>query len=185
MRVVDALDDYVAQLEECFDFEKLRNFIRKKPALLFDAMHGAAGPAALRVMCQELGVPKSQLYRCDPRPDFGGCHPDPNLKWASELVRRASLNEDGSPGDSLGEALALGVAFDGDGDRNMIVVRPRRPVVWRRLHAIFMNRLPERRSWVVSFSILSRATATPRAGPPLLRVAVRFLGRAGGAGFFY
>ena len=47
--------------------------------------------------------------------------PDPNLKWASELVRRASLNEDGSPGDSLGEELALGVAFDGDGDRNMIV----------------------------------------------------------------
>ena len=121
VQVIDALDDYVAQLEECFDFEKLRSFIKKKPALLFDAMHGAAGPAALRVMCQELGVPKSQLYRCDPRPDFGGCHPDPNLKWASELVRRASLNEDGSPGDSLGEALALGVAFDGDGDRNMIV----------------------------------------------------------------
>ena len=121
VKVIDALDDYVAQLQECFDFDKLRNFVKKKPSLLFDAMHGAAGPAALRVMCQELGVPKSQLYRCDPRPDFGGCHPDPNLKWASELVRRASLNEDGSPGDSLGEELALGVAFDGDGDRNMIV----------------------------------------------------------------
>ena len=27
----------------------------------------------------------------------------------------------------------------------------RRPVVWRRLHAIFMRRLQERRSWVVYF----------------------------------
>ena len=61
VKVIDALDDYVAQLQECFDFEKLRNFIRKKPSLLFDAMHGAAGPAALRVMCQELGVPKSTI----------------------------------------------------------------------------------------------------------------------------
>ena len=143
VKVIDALDDYVAQLQECFDFDKLRNFIKKKPSLLFDAMHGAAGPAALRVMCQELGVPKSQLYRCDLRPDFGGCHPDPNLKWASELVRRASLNEDGSPGDSLGEALALGVAFDGDGDRNMIVVRSRRPVVLWCLHFLDMSRLRE------------------------------------------
>ena len=100
-------------------FRPTTNFIKKKPSLLFDAMHGAAGPAALRVM-PRIRCTQSQLYRCDPRPDFG-CHPDPNLKWASELVRRASLNEDGSPGDSLGEELALGVAFDGDGDRNMIV----------------------------------------------------------------
>ena len=121
VQVVDALDDYVAQLEECFDFAKLRTFVATKPALLFDAMHGAAGPAALRVFCEELEVPKSQLYRCDPRPDFGGCHPDPNLKWASELCRRASLNADGSPGAELGEQLKLGVAFDGDGDRNMVV----------------------------------------------------------------
>ena len=48
-------------------------------------------------------------------------------------------------------------------------VRSRRPAVLRRLHAIDARRLQERRSWVVSFSILrpfgpSRATATPRAG---------------------
>ena len=30
------------------------------------------------------------------------------------------------------------------------MARSRRPVVWRRLHAIFMNRLRERRSWLVS-----------------------------------
>ena len=41
--------------------------------------------------------------------------------------------------------------------------RSRRPVVWRRRHAIFMNRLQERRSRVVYFSIL---TAMLRAGRP-------------------
>ena len=57
----------------------------------------------------------------------------------------------------------------------------RRPAVLRRLHAIDARRLQERRSWVVSFSIMrpfgpSRATATLRAGH-----APR-LGRAHGEG---
>jgi len=48
-------------------------------------------------------------------------------------------------------------------------VPTRRPAVLRRLHAIDARRLQERRSWVVSFSILrpfgpSRATAMIRAG---------------------
>ena len=49
------------------------------------------------------------------------------------------------------------------------VVKSRRPAVLRCLHAIDARRLQERRSWVVSFSILrlfrpSRATAMLRAG---------------------
>ena len=61
-------------------------------------------------------------------------------------------------------------AKDGrDGPEAHDTVRSRRPVVWRRLHAIFMNRLQERRSWVVSFPIMrpfgpSRATVMLRAG---------------------
>ena len=42
-------------------------------------------------------------------PDFGGGHPDPNLTYAADLVDGMS-NRDG-----------LGAAFDGDGDRNMIL----------------------------------------------------------------
>jgi len=122
VEVVDALDEYVAGLKECFDFGALKKFCADhKPALLLDAMHGAAGPAAVRVFQEELGVDASNLYRCDPRPDFGGAHPDPNLKWAADLVKRAALNPDGSPGACAEPPLALGVAFDGDGDRNMIV----------------------------------------------------------------
>ena len=45
-------------------------------------------------------------------PDFGGGHPDPNLTYASDLVRR--MEEEGNK-------FVLGAAFDGDGDRNMIL----------------------------------------------------------------
>ena len=51
----------------------------------------------------------------------------------------------------------------------ILEVRTRRPAVLRRLHAIDARRLQERRSWVVSFSILRpfgprRETAMLRAG---------------------
>ena len=121
--VLDANDAYVAILRECFDFDALKAFCaERKPDLLLDAMHGAAGPAAARVFGGELGLPISALYRCDPRPDFGGCHPDPNLKWAEALVARAGLEPDGSP-KAGGRGVELGFAFDGDGDRNMVVGR--------------------------------------------------------------
>lgn len=45
-------------------------------------------------------------------PDFGGGHPDPNLTYASDLVQR--MEEEGNK-------FVLGAAFDGDGDRNMIL----------------------------------------------------------------
>ena len=45
------------------------------------------------------------------------------------------------------------------------VVRSRRPVVWRCLHAVEATRVHHTRPWVVSFC---RATAMPRAGLRLL-----------------
>jgi hypothetical protein len=50
-------------------------------------------------------------------------------------------------------------------------VRSRRPVVWRRLHAIDATHVRQTRSWVVSFSSLRpfgprRETAMLRAGDP-------------------
>ena len=65
---------------------------------------------------------QSSLLRCDPRPDFGKCHPDPNLTYASELVKQMGLNSDGSPDESTDMASlpTLGAANDGDGDRNLI-----------------------------------------------------------------
>ena len=42
--------------------------------------------------------------------DFGNGHPDPNLTYASDLVDAMAKGD-----------RAFGAAFDGDGDRNMIL----------------------------------------------------------------
>ena len=61
--------------------------------------------------------------RCNPLPDFGKGHPDPNLTYAASLVKKMGLSKDGSPlaDKSSDEILpTLGAANDGDGDRNLI-----------------------------------------------------------------
>lgn len=42
---------------------------------------------------QELGAPESSLLNCDPKEDFGGGHPDPNLTYAKELVAALGLGD--------------------------------------------------------------------------------------------
>jgi phosphoglucomutase len=54
---------------------------RKDFKMVFDAMYGAAGPYAKAIFIDELKS-SVKLINCDPRPDFGGHHPDPNLKCA-------------------------------------------------------------------------------------------------------
>ncbi len=70
------------------------------------------GPYVKRILCDELGMPESEARNCVPLPDFGGLHPDPNLTYAKSLV---DLMEKGEHD--------FGAAFDGDGDRNMILGR--------------------------------------------------------------
>lgn len=45
-----------------------------------------AGVYAKRILGGLLGVPDACLLRCNPLPDFGGGHPDPNLTYAHDLV---------------------------------------------------------------------------------------------------
>lgn len=145
--IIDPFEEYVAVLKECFDFDALKQFMKERHefSMLFDGMHGAGGPFAQRVLVEELGMPKvrkkgllhfylygvtiltlyfcqSTLMRCDPRPDFGKCHPDPNLTYAAVLVKKMGLLPDGSadPNVDLSTVPALGAANDGDGDRNLI-----------------------------------------------------------------
>ena len=66
------------------------------------------------------GLLQSSLMRCDPRPDFGTCHPDPNLTYAAELVKKMGLLPDGSADSTVTSSPTLGAANDGDGDRNLI-----------------------------------------------------------------
>ena len=70
------------------------------------------GPYAERIFGDELGAPKESFLKTNILEDFGGGHPDPNLTYAADLVDRMKKVEDG---------FSFGAAFDGDGDRNMII----------------------------------------------------------------
>ncbi|KAL1974059.1 hypothetical protein VTN31DRAFT_5619 [Thermomyces dupontii] len=111
VEVVDSVADYVEYLKEIFDFDLIRNFLNthKDFKVLFDAMHGVTGPYGVAIFQKELGLPPSSTQNCEPKPDFGGGHPDPNLVYARELVETVDKN-----------GIHFGAASDGDGDRNMI-----------------------------------------------------------------
>lgn len=73
-------------------------------------MNGVTGPYVSTILVDKLGAPSNSCLRTTPKPDFGGGHPDPNLTYAKELVNILEKGEHD-----------FGVAFDGDGDRNMIL----------------------------------------------------------------
>ncbi|KAG0242006.1 Phosphoglucomutase-2 [Actinomortierella wolfii] len=112
IEIVDSVADYVELLQEIFDFSLIKSFFQKNPnfKVLFDGMHGVTGPYGQRIFVEELGLPPSSVMNCEPKPDFGGGHPDPNLTYAHELVERVEK-----------ENIDFGAASDGDGDRNMII----------------------------------------------------------------
>ena len=72
-------------------------------------MNGVTGPYCARLV-KDLGLMPEASSNNTPKPDFGGLHPDPNLKWAQHLIMTLRNGDQD-----------LGAAFDGDGDRNMIL----------------------------------------------------------------
>lgn len=113
VEVIDPLEDYVAVMEELFDFEALRKLFASGFRMLFDAMHGVTGPYAKRIFVDMLGAPRESVINGVPLEDFGGGHADPNLVYAAALVKQL-WEEDGPD---------FGAASDGDGDRNLILGR--------------------------------------------------------------
>ncbi|KAJ1980935.1 hypothetical protein H4R35_000930 [Dimargaris xerosporica] len=111
IEIINPVNDYVALMQQIFDFALIRNFLRQTQfQVLFDGMHGVTGPYGQRIFVGELGLPKSSVMNCQPLSDFGQGHPDPNLAYAHELVERVKRDK-----------IDLGAASDGDGDRNMII----------------------------------------------------------------
>ncbi|XP_067936512.1 phosphoglucomutase-like [Watersipora subatra] len=111
VEVIDPVKDYASYMEEIFDFPQLRGYIKKTNLqVLVSALNGVMGPYVKEILCQRLGVPESSAIACEPLPDFGGLHPDPNLTYAASLVEAMK--------DGIYD---IGAAFDGDGDRNMIL----------------------------------------------------------------
>ncbi|HEY0974834.1 MAG TPA: alpha-D-glucose phosphate-specific phosphoglucomutase [Solimonas sp.] len=113
VEVVDCVDDYARLMQTLFDFDRIRDWLRRDHSLRFDAMHAVTGPYAQRILVEQLGAPPSTLMNAVPLQDFGGGHPDPNLIYAKPLVDLAF-------GENAPDLLA---ASDGDGDRNMILGR--------------------------------------------------------------
>ncbi len=113
IEVVDCVDDYAKLMQSLFDFERIRDWLKKNHSIRFDAMHAVTGPYAQRILVEQLGAPANSVDNASPLEDFGGGHPDPNLIYAKHLYDLAM--SEASPD--------LIAASDGDGDRNMILGR--------------------------------------------------------------
>ena len=115
VEVIDSVANYVQHMQQIFDFAKLRDYVSGKTMgkplkMRIDAMNGVTGPYVRAIFLDCLGAAENCVVHTTPLPDFGGLHPDPNLTYAKDLVETvANGNYD------------IGAAFDGDGDRNMII----------------------------------------------------------------
>ncbi|XP_040262656.1 phosphoglucomutase-1 isoform X2 [Bufo bufo] len=112
VEIVDSVEAYGNMLRNIFEFSALKELLsgQNRLKIRIDAMHGVVGPYVKKILCEELGAPANSAINCIPLEDFGGHHPDPNLTYASELVETMKTGEHD-----------FGAAFDGDGDRNMIL----------------------------------------------------------------
>ncbi|XP_056607379.1 phosphoglucomutase-1 [Triplophysa dalaica] len=112
VEIVDSVESYAVMLREIFDFPALKELLSGPNHInvRLDAMHGVVGPYVKKIVCEELGSPANSAVNCVPLEDFGGHHPDPNLTYAADLVNTMKGGE-----------YDLGAAFDGDGDRNMVL----------------------------------------------------------------
>jgi len=152
VEVIDGVADYAALMQKLFDFERMRDWLKRGGRICFDAMHAVTGPYAQRIFVELLGAAPESLLNATPLEDFGGGHPDPNLIYAKALVDR-SLAAD-SP--------ALLAASDGDGDRNMILgagvfISPGDSLAMLAAH---LHRLPGYKAGVVG---IARSMPTCRA----------------------
>jgi phosphoglucomutase len=117
VEVIDSTEDYVKLMKTIFDFTAIKDLITNpKFSFCYDALHGVAGVYAKKIFLEELGAKESSLLNCEPKEDFGGGHPDPNLTYAKELVQVMGLGK--TQPDEIPE---FGAAADGDADRNMIL----------------------------------------------------------------
>jgi len=111
IEVIDPVADYTELMASLFDFPAIRALLADGFRFRFDAMHAITGPYARALFIDELGADPGMLMNTEPKTDFGGGHPDPNLTYAKQLV--AIMMGDNAPD--------FGAASDGDGDRNMIL----------------------------------------------------------------
>lgn len=116
VEVISATEDYIRKLREIFCFEEIKKLLdRPDFTMVYDCMHGVAGPYVREIFNGIFGVPEGDLVNSVPLENFGGGHPDPNLIYAHDLVKIMGV------GKTHGIYPAFGAANDGDADRNMIL----------------------------------------------------------------
>ena len=114
IKIIDPVTDYAQMMSKLFDFDLIRRLFEVGHfKMRYDAMHAVTGPYAKYILEDVLKAPKGTVVNGDPKEDFGGGHPDPNLVHARKLVEYMFSDE----------APDFGAASDGDGDRNMILGR--------------------------------------------------------------
>mmetsp|Transcript_49302 Transcript_49302/g.123966 ORF Transcript_49302/g.123966 Transcript_49302/m.123966 type:complete len:567 (+) Transcript_49302:63-1763(+) len=109
--VLDSCADYLEFMKEIFDWAALKAlFARKDFKVCMDSLNGVTGPYSKRIFVDELGASADSVCNAEPKEDFGGLHPDPNLTYAADLVAKMNTGQ-----------YDFGAAWDGDGDRNMVL----------------------------------------------------------------
>ncbi len=111
VQVIDSVADYAELMESLLDFGRIGDLFRSGFRMRFDALSAVTGPYAKAILEDRLGAPAGTVVNGEPKPDFGGHHPDPNPVHAHDLMDLMC-----GP-----DAPDFGAASDGDGDRNMIV----------------------------------------------------------------
>ncbi len=112
IKIFDPVIDYALLMQNLFDFDIIKAmFSNGNFQFIFDGMNAVTGPYAKKIFEEMLGAPKGSVINAIPLEDFGGAHPDPNLKHAKE-ISKIMFSE--NPYNLAG-------ASDGDGDRNMIL----------------------------------------------------------------
>jgi phosphoglucomutase len=112
VEVIDPVADYLELAREVFDFDLIKSLVTRSDfKMKFDAMHAITGAYAKPILVDVLGADPSSCVNDEPKEDFAGGHPDPNLTYAEELVKTMYS----------ADAPDFGAASDGDGDRNMIL----------------------------------------------------------------
>jgi phosphoglucomutase len=128
VEVFDCVEDHLALLKKCFDFEQIKAMIVKPEfSMVYDCMSGVQGPYAKKIIEGELGAKPGSATNAEPKEDFGGPesawhgHADPNLTYAVELVATMGLDKGGNKISTSSPPPFFGAAADGDADRNMIL----------------------------------------------------------------
>lgn len=142
--VISSTDIYLKLLQTVFDFKKISGFLKRDDvSFVYDCMHGVQGPYAHEAMQLLVGTyavrSNCRVMNGIPSETFGGHHADPNLTYARDVCDVMGVDKNGNAqfeGKTIVEPAEvaklvqenvnvpiLGVAADGDADRNMILGR--------------------------------------------------------------